>query len=1399
MPSEGLWRVPVATGPTTSGPPPGDRPKSMSNTSERRRVASPSVPIVVVAVLLAVVMALPVAAFGSFAPPVASSGPTTPASASLRPASARPGDVAQPSAGPAAPCDGPYPAFAGLGPFPAGCVGRDQAIAGFYSNVAGGGGNVSLQLTLPVDRSSTANQSDLYRAIWLGLVLSDSNAWMSQCFLEIRFQPDSSWSGPSGGAATSPNNWTGVVVGYETNPSTEAQQACFDQPLASSGSGGGDLNFSGGDVLNITTVGWVGSATGEQVTVADTTSGATSQVHGIVDNGTPLDPAYSASNVPDALAEAAAQVPPVSFGVELAGGANPSIPSNSSFGGCTPGVPPGTPNDLSVPCPAYDPTSWVDDTAAPLLLTAPVFSSGPVSQRTSEVLVASTTGATAGISTLSNGTCNGKLDSAFCAYPWYSFSCGAGAFEFGATDYSGVTQDFGKETQYSTVAAPGLLGDLQYGSAGYSIPACGSGSSNVTVGVSAGAGVVHFLAANYTSPTPALLPAGAYLLTAIAAAGEYFSGWTTTGSSTVVGPASSTTTLIPNSGGTVVATFSTNPTGRSVGFTAVEGNGSLVVGSGVPGTTAGLPATVAPGGSITLAPGVYPIQATPAFGFRPLGWAAAGGGRIMAPTAPASWLVVPVGPGAVNVSATFGPANGTVTVLASALGDGTIVLNGTPIPYDSATDLSSGSVTGVPGTYSAVATPAPGWTFLGWNSAPGAVVLPSGNDTNATMVSGTGYLNGTFAALVTIDSSPPSAGLVSVSNAAPVANNTTVALIPGTYALAAAPWGGEAFQHWTVSSASALSVSRPAFPLGKLTVNGTGTLAAVYAPSTNQTLTIDLSPGNDGSAQFNFQNLTANSTVNASVVATTYEFRVFPAIGYRLLSVNTSGPVSVTGTQLTVSGSGGVVTVKFAVKFYPVTFLATHPGAVSMTVNRASVASGATLELAFGTYNLTASVLGVNNSFLGWSSGLTVSNFSAAHGTATLHVVGSGSVVGIVATFVLNGLGLAPATVDVGTPAVFSIFENGSGILGFHYFGLPPGCGTADRAQLTCTPTASGTYPVHATVTDAGGAVGTTPNALLTVVGDPLVSAFSVVPSSTDVGVAVQFTVTPMLGLGPYSYAYAGLPSGCGTVNLASFVCTPNAPGSGTFDVSVTVTDSLGRSAQASTTLQVHAAPAVAGFAASLPTTDVGIATLLNATATGGAAPLGYVYADLPAGCATSDVASLRCVPTTPGTSNVTVTVTDAFGRTATGNLTVAVHARPSDAHLSFAPDSITLGQSSLVTASASGGTGGFHYTYQGLPSGCNSRNQSEFTCTPMVLGTFGVTVIVTDALGANNSTFASLGISPVPTTTSTPGGGVLGGIDWAIVAVFVLVALLVAVVLVWRFGRPPEPAEPVAPPPAVD
>ncbi|HEV8050356.1 MAG TPA: hypothetical protein VGP88_07160, partial [Thermoplasmata archaeon] len=518
------------------------------------------------------------------------------------------GAAVAPAGGPSSPCDGPYPAFAGIGPYPAGCVGRDQAIAGFYSDLPGGAGNVSVQLTLPIDRSPTANQSDLYRAIWLGVVLNDPNAWMSQCFLEVRFQPDSAWGAPSNGAATTPNNWTGVVVGYEIDPTTSQQQACFDQPLNSAGGGGGmPLNFTGGDVLSIATVGWIGSPSGEQVTVTDTTSGATSQVRGIVDDGSPLNPAYSASDVPDALAAAAADVPPVSFGVELAGAANPSVPSNSSFGGCTPGIPPPTAADPSVPCPSYDPTSWANDTLAPLLLTPPVFSAAGATSPTGELLLSSTVGGTSGLVALSNATCAGRVGSADCTYPWYSYSCGAAALEFGATDYSGVSSDFGKQAEYATAPVDGLLGYPQFPSDGYAIPACGAASVNLTVGVSAGVGLVHFLASNFTAPTASAVSAGEYGIIAFPAPGEFFAGWTVTGSASVASANDAITTVRPGAGGSVTATFTTSPSSVSVGFAAVGGNGSLEVGLGAPGTSLGLPATVPNAGSITLAPGIYPV------------------------------------------------------------------------------------------------------------------------------------------------------------------------------------------------------------------------------------------------------------------------------------------------------------------------------------------------------------------------------------------------------------------------------------------------------------------------------------------------------------------------------------------------------------------------------------------------------------------------------------------------------------------------------------------------------------------------------------------------------------------------------------------------------------------------
>ncbi|HEV8050034.1 MAG TPA: hypothetical protein VGP88_05530, partial [Thermoplasmata archaeon] len=467
---------------------------------------------------------------------------------------------------------------------------------------------------------------------------------------------------------------------------------------------------------------------------------------------------------------------------------------------------------------------------------------------------------------------------------------------------------------------------------------------------------------------------------------------------------------------------------------------------------------------------------------------------------------------------------------------------------------------------------------------------------------------------------------------------------------------------------------------------------------------------------------------------------------------------------------------------------ASRPGAVTLAVNGVSVVSGTTLSLALGVYALSETIVGSNTSFLGWNSALPVANVTT-HGTATVKVLGAGTVLGIVALFELTAFDIAPSTVDVGSPVQFSILANSTGPLHYKYVGLPPGCLTADRAALTCDPTVAGTFSVHATVTDSGGAVGTTASTLLNVVGDPLVGAFAVTPGATDAGRPVQFLVTPQLGLGPYSFSYANLPAGCATADVANLSCTPTAAGVGVHRVALTVTDSLGHTAFANATLTVNADPSVVAVTATHPTTDVGVSTTLSVGAAGGTGPLSYSYSGLPSGCASSNTSALPCVPATAGNASVLVTVTDVLGLSASGTLALAVNSAPSTPHLSISPPSITLGQSTDLAVTATGGTGGYSYDFDGLPTGCASVNASSFTCTPTAAGSYSITVTVTDALGANTSTTALLGVSAPPPPPPTPNGNPVAGVDWTIVAVVALVALVAAVVLVWRFGRPPAPA----------
>jgi DNA-binding beta-propeller fold protein YncE len=89
----------------------------------------------------------------------------------------------------------------------------------------------------------------------------------------------------------------------------------------------------------------------------------------------------------------------------------------------------------------------------------------------------------------------------------------------------------------------------------------------------------------------------------------------------------------------------------------------------------------------------------------------------------------------------------------------------------------------------------------------------------------------------------------------------------------------------------------------------------------------------------------------------------------------------------------------------------------------------------------------------------------------------------------------------------------------------------------------------------------------------------------------------------------------------------------------------------------------------------------------------------------------------------------------------------PLGARLGAEPSSISLGQSTDLVSSASGGTLPYTYTYSTLPQGCTGLNLSTLPCTPTASGTFYVGVNVTDPTGGSAAAVTVLVVTYTPAT----------------------------------------------------
>ena len=260
---------------------------------------------------------------------------------------------------------------------------------------------------------------------------------------------------------------------------------------------------------------------------------------------------------------------------------------------------------------------------------------------------------------------------------------------------------------------------------------------------------------------------------------------------------------------------------------------------------------------------------------------------------------------------------------------------------------------------------------------------------------------------------------------------------------------------------------------------------------------------------------------------------------------------------------------------------------------------------------------------------------------------------------------------------------------------LPAGISLSPDGNLSGTPTATGTSSFTVKVTDANGQSATQATSISISAG---VSTTFSAPPPAPVGGAYSDTLTATGGTAPYTWSVnAGtLPPGI-TLSAAGVLSgTPTTTGS--YPFTVNVTDANKGVATASITLVVTSAVTLT-FSAP-PNGVIGTAYSDTLTATGGTTPYTFSISagTLPAGLTlNASTGVVSGTPTTAGTSNFTVKVTDAKSGTATFATSITILG-----------GMLTIAMTPSTTTTAPGGT--VTYTITATNSGQVALTGATFT-----------------------------------------------------------------------------------------
>ncbi len=266
----------------------------------------------------------------------------------------------------------------------------------------------------------------------------------------------------------------------------------------------------------------------------------------------------------------------------------------------------------------------------------------------------------------------------------------------------------------------------------------------------------------------------------------------------------------------------------------------------------------------------------------------------------------------------------------------------------------------------------------------------------------------------------------------------------------------------------------------------------------------------------------------------------------------------------------------------------------------------------------------------------------------------------------------------------------------------------------------------------------------------PRITGFAAVPYQFDLGESTHLVVNYEGGAGPSSLSFASLPGGCTSSNTADLNCTPAA--TGTYTVTVQVTDALGDFGSATTALTVEPGLAVSATFVPLtfPATDVGWAVGMIASATGGVGPYQYLWS-FGDGNSTPGV-HVEHGYLTPGEYVLTLLVTDSLG--GMGSASWAIQVNPQIAVQVDAPLFATdVGRPLALSATVTGGTEANRSVLWSFGDQ-TTQTSSQATHVWTAAGVYNVTARAVDGVGASATRSVLVTVNAAPAARFTVTGG---------------------------------------------